>query len=339
MSRRIAWHFALGCLLGATQALAADHLAGSVDLQFYPYTCEVDSHAAWDFDPSPFTDPPPYVVFISGSHQISNVMGVSVFSHSGSTSYIIGRAASEQCYTASLELGSLLCCTSLIGQADVPYAGPSGRWDYYLCSPPSPGDTNDDGSGYGSPIVVSLENRVRDDIHSFPLSGPKDPVLFDLAGLGNAQEFTWTKKNARVGFLSLDRNGDGKITTGAEFFGNYTPMVNGQPAPANSNGFFALRGYDSPPYGGNGDGHIGPEDAIWPRLRIWIDKDHDGVSQADEIDTLQECGIVEIGLDYALTSERDNYGNLFRYKSSVVVLQDSAFERVPAYDVFFQRVN
>lgn len=79
MSRRIAWHFALGCLLGAPQALAADHLAGSIDMQFYPYTCEVDSHAAWDFEPNPFTDPPPWVVSISGSHQISNVTGVDTF--------------------------------------------------------------------------------------------------------------------------------------------------------------------------------------------------------------------------------------------------------------------
>jgi len=35
-------------LLGATPALAADHVVGGVDMQFYPYSMEVDSHADWD---------------------------------------------------------------------------------------------------------------------------------------------------------------------------------------------------------------------------------------------------------------------------------------------------
>ena len=53
----------------------------------------------------------------------------------------------------------------------------------------------------------------------------------------------------------------------------------------------ALSRYDSRELGGNDDGLITEADAIWIRLRIWVDLDADGVSTSGEMRTLTSCGI------------------------------------------------
>ena len=187
-----------------------------------------------------------------------------------------------------------------------------------------------------SPIVISLES----DGNSFPMSGPNDPVTFDILAAGHPVQITWTARRSNVGFLVLDHNGNGTIDSGAELFGNHSPMANGDAPPPDSNGYLALASYDKPLQGGNGDGHIGPEDAVWSRLLIWIDRNHDGISQRDEFMTLSEAKIVEIGYRFGLWNRQDQFGNLFRYRSyAIEERRHGRRETVPTYDVFFQFVN
>ena len=122
-----------------------------------------------------------------------------------------------------------------------------------------------------------------------------------------------TAPGVRNAFLCLDRNHDGAINDGRELFGQVTPLANGQPAKI---GYIALAELDQPAHGGNGDGFIGPEDAGYRDLCVWIDANHDGVSQPGEIMTLPEAGVVGLAYDYVETRrQEDSYGNLFRYKS------------------------
>jgi hypothetical protein len=58
-------------------------------------------------------------------------------------------------------------------------------------------------------------------------------------------------------------------------------------------------------------------DAVWPKLRIWIDRNHDGISQPDELYTLPSLGITSLGLSYTETPYTDQFGNRFRYKGVV----------------------
>ncbi len=122
------------------------------------------------------------------------------------------------------------------------------------------------------------------------------------------------------------------IDNGFELFENFTL----QPASSHPNGFLALAVYDKPENGGNGDGMIDARDAIWPRLRLWIDADHDGVSQPEELHGLEEMGVFNIGLDYSLSLRTDEFGNVFRYRAKINQgIRGPAEVEKQIYDVFF----
>jgi hypothetical protein len=156
----------------------------------------------------------------------------------------------------------------------------------------------------GSPIVVDTTGQ------GFRLTSEADGVDFDLTGTGHPVHTSWTDERSGNAFLVLDRNGNGKIDSGKELFGNYTD----QPPSDDRNGFLALFVFDVPSKGGNGDEVIDARDAIWTQLKLWMDENHDGVSQPDELHSLQELGIVSIGLKYHQIRHYDEFGNLFRYK-------------------------
>jgi hypothetical protein len=139
---------------------------------------------------------------------------------------------------------------------------------------------------------------------------------------------SWTDPNYRNGWLALDRNGNGTIDDFTELFGNVTP----QPPTDRPNGFLALAVFDDPKYGGNGNGFIDPDDAVYSRLRVWIDTNHNGISEPNELHTLAELGIFKIGLKFWDDSFVDNYGNQFRYRGAV--WQDDGTEKDVCYDVF-----
>jgi len=181
-------------------------------------------------------------------------------------------------------------------------------------------------SEYCSPILIDISGA------GFHLTDAQHGVQFDIAGNSKPVQIAWTAPGAMNAFLVLDRNGNGIIDNGKEMFGNFT----NQPPSPDPNGFAALAEFDMPENGGNGDGLIDDRDAIFTSLRLWIDKNHDGISQSDELFTLPMMGVHSISLSYRDSRRRDQYGNLFRYRSVVNVLERRHSEVGPAaYDVFF----
>lgn len=178
-----------------------------------------------------------------------------------------------------------------------------------------------------SPIIVDVSGA------GFQLTSAANGVRFDIQGTGSTVQMAWTAMGADNAFLALDRNSNGVIDNGTEFFGNFTP----QPTSPHPNGFLALAIYDQPANGGNGDGVIDARDKIFSSLRLWIDSNHDGVCQPEELFTLSSKGINSINLAYHLSMKRDQFGNLFRYRSRVNPdgrSSDSDAGKT-AYDVFF----
>ncbi len=174
-----------------------------------------------------------------------------------------------------------------------------------------------------SPILLAVGPSA-----DYQLVGPQQGVWFDLDSDGTLERLGWTRPNDWVGFLALDRNHNGIIDNGQELFGNFTLLGNGQTA---ANGFQALAYWDSPQAGGNGNGWIDPGDAVWANLRVWIDFNHDGISQPNELFTLSQLNITGISTTYSPEMRRDQFGNGFRYRGQFIINGQPR----PAYDVYF----
>lgn len=113
---------------------------------------------------------------------------------------------------------------------------------------------------------------------------PTNPIHFDHDGDGVKTATGWVRPDD--GLLVLDRNGNGTIDTGAELFGDATPLYAGGLA---ADGFAALAQEDT-----NGDGRVDALDARFAQLRLWQDANQDGISQAAELKTLAAAGIAAL---------------------------------------------
>lgn len=177
--------------------------------------------------------------------------------------------------------------------------------------------------GPGSPIIIDVLND------GYNLSSAKDGVFFDLNGDGKPSKIGWTRTNDDDSWLSLDRNGNGKIDNGLELFGNFTK----QPRSASPNGFIALAEFDKLIEGGNANGQIDKGDTIFSKLRMWTDSNHNGVSEASELRSLDAAKIVSIDLNFKESKWRDIYGNQFRFKAKAE-FADRRNKNDWVYDVF-----
>ncbi len=173
-----------------------------------------------------------------------------------------------------------------------------------------------------SPIIIDLSGE------GFHLTSLTDGVLFDFAGTGTKVHVSWTEPGSSDAFLVLDRNHNGKIDSALEMFGNLTA----QPSSDNPNGFLALAEYDKPENGGNNDGIIDARDAVFSELRLWQDRNHNGISEPDELIPLAATDIVAIDLKYEESRWTDVYGNAFRYYGRLRRRDFKLKDRI-AYDV------
>lgn len=181
-----------------------------------------------------------------------------------------------------------------------------------------------------TPIILDLSGQ------GFFLTNARNGVQFDITGTGHPVQIAWTAPAADNAFVCLP-DSNGSCDDGKDLFGNFTP----QPPSQHHNGFAALAVYDQPANGGNGDGIIDAQDKIFSSLRLWIDANHDGICQPSELFTLPSKGVDSISLKYRASMKRDQFGNLFRYRSLLNPGGPQAGSDVGrmAYDVFLTTVQ
>ena len=152
-----------------------------------------------------------------------------------------------------------------------------------------------------SPLTLDIKN---DGIKTSELSD--DSVLFDLNNDGKKDLTGWIAGKDDA-FLALDLNHNGIIDNGGELFGDNTLLPDGEKA---SNGFEALTQYDT-----NKDLKIDQTDQVWSGLLLWIDANHNAVSEQEELTLIKDSKVEEIYLKYSYLNKLD-HGNLLRECSS-----------------------
>jgi len=159
------------------------------------------------------------------------------------------------------------------------------------------------GNNGPEPLILDLDGD------GIALSGPEDPVTFDIDGDGVPDLTTWTARGSDDAFLYLDTDHDRFVDGGGELFGSVTGR----------HSFEALQKLDWPENGGNDDGIIDHHDRAWARLRLWIDRDHDGrAASSGEIVTLPSQGIKQLELQYVTINQPDARGNQLDYRGAYV---------------------
>ena len=165
------------------------------------------------------------------------------------------------------------------------------------------------------PIALDLNGNGKIDILTL-----ENGVFFDHNGDEIAFKSSWV--NSSDGMLARDIDGDGKITSGAELFGNFTRLKNGELA---KNGAEALKDLDD-----NNDGIIYSNDKAFNEILIWQDFNSNGKAESGELKSLSEHGIKSINLEFLADNtalDKDNKQILigsFKISSSVNSVKISA---------------
>jgi hypothetical protein len=202
---------------------------------------------------------------------------------------------------------------------------------------PATDDVVDDCDQRASPLIVDMSPESSSP--GIELSSPIDGILFDILG-GNSFPVSHSKKqiswlrDPNYMFLVLP-NHEGKVNGIDELFGDNTLGSDGR---YSKNGYTALAKYDGRTREGDfladADQRIDSKDPIFNELRLWSDRNGDGIAQESELFTLDQKNIDFIDLRYdSRYLEKDAYGNETRYKS-VVALKDGSLRLL--FDIWFR---
>ena len=183
------------------------------------------------------------------------------------------------------------------------------------------------------------------------LTSPADGVDFDLNGDGARERVGWIRSQSQDGFLAIDVNKNGTIDNGTELVGS---GLKHPKLEKKMNGFDALLYLQNVTTGADGrptvevNSQLDAGDAAYQEFRVWIDANHNGRSEREELSTLPQAGITALSPAYRRAPESGTYApgtTLGNPNGNVVVFYERYFftkvvpgaPRRTAFEVRLQR--
>jgi hypothetical protein len=152
--------------------------------------------------------------------------------------------------------------------------------------------------------------------NGYKLTTSEAGVKFDVNGDGKLEQVAWTTAGTDDAFLAIDLNHNGKIDNGTELLGTYFSKADGVRA---ANGLEAL--LDLHKHSGvTKFSNIDSTSPLYTQLLVWVDANHNGISEPQELRTLAEAGVVELRLNYTTINDApDAGGNRVLLKAQAMV--------------------
>jgi len=150
------------------------------------------------------------------------------------------------------------------------------------------------------------------------LSSVAEGVSFRFEPKAPATRTAWTCGKGGDAFVATDFTTNGRIDGSWE-------MVGGRAGPWESNGLEQLTYLDGwspktskelPPIR---SGRIDAGDWIYPQLALWIDENHDGITQEKELESAAFGGVLSIALGAKVLHEVDGFGNTITRRTTATI--------------------
>jgi hypothetical protein len=183
---------------------------------------------------------------------------------------------------------------------------PSTRWFPELWEADHHGDAAVSAHPCARVMMLSLNPQS-----PYALTSIDRGVRFDIDADGDLDRVAWTERGSDVAFLALDRDLDGRITSGSELIGDR--MV-----PAVTNAPNALMSLAYAAAGGATAQTIDSRSPLFARLLLWTDVNHNGISEPRELRPAQDV-VSHVGLGYQRHHRKDRHGNQSRYRGFVSI--------------------
>lgn len=192
--------------------------------------------------------------------------------------------------------------------------------ELFIAPKKSSGSIDPRAGGYGQGGLMQFSNRTYGYLGALVLDLDKDGIetrrasksnaRFDMNGDGARDDTGWTK--SRDGFLVIDRNDNGIVDDGSEL----SFLID---APEARSAMQGLAAFDS-----NGDGLVSELDERFGELKVWVDADQDGRTDAGEMKSLTDHGIVSISIRAYANNAAQKLGRNVLLSTAVFNLADGS---------------
>jgi hypothetical protein len=142
-------------------------------------------------------------------------------------------------------------------------------------------------------------------------------VAFDIDNDGVKESTAWAGEDD--GLLALDENNDGVINNQSELFGDTETLTDG---------FNKLASFDD-----NNDGRIDQNDYVFEQLVVWQDSNQDGISDKDEMHSLEDLGIESISINAETHDDLYVQDNWISHTSTYTKTDGTSYD---VFDAWFQ---